>query len=55
MSSSSGPIFVNIFLCVHKILSLEKFPSEIRPVISKRYIDETFVLFQNINQAEKFK
>ena len=47
------PTFANIFLCVHEILWLEKCPSEFRPVIYKRYVDDTFLLFQNINQIEK--
>ena len=42
-------------MCVHEILWLEKYPSEFRPVIYKRYVDDTFLLFQNINQIEKFK
>ena len=47
------PTFANMFLCVHEILWLEKCPSEFRPVIYKRYVDDTFLLFQNINQIEK--
>ena len=50
-----GPIFANIFLCVHKILWLEKYPPEFRPVIFTKYVDDIFLLFQNINQIEKFK
>ena len=30
-------------------------PPEFRPGIYKRYIDGTFLLFQNINQIEKLK
>ena len=55
MGSPLGPTFANIFLCVHEILWLEKCPPEFRPVIYKRYVDDTFLLFQNINQIEKFK
>ena len=55
MGSPLGPTFANIFLWVHEILWLEKYPSEFRPVIYKRYVDDTFLLFQNINQIEKFK
>ena len=29
--------------------------SELRPVIYKRHVDDTFLLFQNINQIEKLK
>ena len=55
MGSPLGPSFANIFLCVHKILWLEQCPPEFRPVIYKTYVDDTFLLFQNINQIEKFK
>ena len=55
MGSPLGPTFANIFLCVHEILWLEKCPPEFRPVIYKRFVDDTFLLFQNINQIEKFK
>ena len=55
MGSPLGPTFANIFLCVHEILWLEKCPPEFRPVIYKRYVDDIFLLFQNINQIEKFK
>ena len=54
MSSPVGPTFANIFLCVHEILWLEKCLSEIRPVIYKRYVDDIFLLFKNINQIENF-
>ena len=45
MGSPLGPTFANIFLCVHEILWLEKCPPEFRPVIYKRYVDDT-LLFQ---------
>ena len=47
-----GPTFANIFLCAHEILWLEESQPEFRPVIYKRYVDDTFLLFQNINQIE---
>ena len=55
IASPLGPTFANIFLSVHEILWLEKCPPEFRPVIYKRYVDDTFLLFQNINQIERFK
>ena len=53
--SPLGSSFASIFLCVHEIRWLEKCLSEFRPVIYKRYVYDTFLLFQNINQIEKFK
>ena len=55
MGSPLGATFVNIFLCLHKILWLEKCLPEFRPVIYKRYVDDNFLLFHNINQIENFK
>ena len=55
MGSSPEPAFTNIFLGFHEIIWFEKCTSEFRPVIYKRYVDDTFLLFQNINQIEKFK
>ena len=55
LGSPLGPTFTNIFLFVHEILWLEKCPPEFKPVIYKRYVDDTFLLFQNINQIDKFK
>ena len=50
MGSQLGPTYANIFLCVHELLLLEKFQSEFRPVTYRRYVDDTFLLFRNINQ-----
>ena len=55
ISSPLGPTSTNIFLCVHEILWLEKCLPEFRPVIYRRYVDDTFSLFRNINQIETFK
>ena len=55
MGSALRPTFTNIFLCVHEILWLEKSPPEFRLVMYKRYVDDTFLLFRNISQIEKFK
>ena len=43
--SALGATFANIFLCVYEILWLEKYPDEFRPVIYKRHVDDTFLLF----------
>ena len=47
--------FRNIFSCAHEILCLEKCLREFKPVIYKRYVDDAFLFFKNINQIEKFK
>ena len=40
---------------MHEILWLEKCLSEFRLVIYKKYVDYTFLSFQNINRIERFK
>ena len=55
MDSPLGPACADTFLCVHEVLWLEKYPPEFKPIIYKRYVNDTFRLFQNFNQIEKFK
>ena len=55
MGSTLRPTFANILLCVHEILWLEKCRSKFRPTIYKKYVDDTLLLFQNINQIKNFK
>ena len=43
-----------LFMCKWNS-SARIFPPEFKSVICKRYVDDTFLLFQNINQAEKFR
>ena len=40
---------------IGQILWLKKCPPELRPGIYKRYVDDTFLLFHNINQIGNFK
>ena len=49
------PLSLISFLCAHKVLCLEKCLPQFRQVLYKRYVDDTFLLFHNINQIEKFK
>ena len=44
-----GTTFTNIFPCLHRILWLEKCPPKFRPVVYKRYVADTFLLFRNAN------
>ena len=48
MCSPLGPTFANIFFA--KI-----FPCEFKPVIYKRYVDDTFLLFRSKDHIEKFR
>ena len=49
-----GPTFANLFLCFHEKKWLEECPSEFKPIIYRRYIDDTFLLFKTQENAKKF-
>ena len=55
MGSSLGPTFVNIFLYFYKQIWLENCPVEFKPVVSRRYVDDTFLLFISSEHIEKFR
>ena len=46
MGSPLGPTFANISLSYHEQIWLKDFPFEFKPVIYKRYVDNTFLLFR---------
>ena len=54
MGSPLGPTLANFFLCYHEKIWLENCPSEFKPVIYRRYVDETFLLFRSKHHIEKF-
>ena len=55
MGSPLGPTLVNVFLCYHEKIWLQNCPSEFKPVIYRRYVDDTFLLFRSKHQIEKFR
>ena len=55
MGNPFGPTLANAFLCHYEEQWLKQCPKNIRPVYYKRYVDDIFVLFENLNQAEEFK
>ena len=44
----------NIFLCYHESIWLENCPIEFKPVFYKRYLDNTFILFNGASHAPLF-
>ena len=54
MGTPCGPTLANIFLCFHEKNWLDNCPIEFKPKLYKRYVDDSFLLFNNINQAENF-
>ena len=54
MGQPLGPTFANIFMCFHEKKWLEECQDDFRPVLYKRYIDDTFILFKDKSHAPLF-
>ena len=55
MGSPLGPHFANAFMNYHEKIWLNDCPFEIKPKYYRRYVDDIFVLFESVEQLEKFK
>ena len=55
MGSPLGPALGNIFMCNFENKWLKDCPHSLKPVFYRRYVDDIFVLFSSLDQAEKFK
>ena len=55
MGSPLGPTFENIFLCFYEQIWLENCPVEFKPVVYRRFVDDTFLLFKSYEHIEKFR
>ena len=54
MGSPLGPTLANVFLCFHEKTWLDNCPLEFKPLLYRRYVDDTFVLFKNEDHAAQF-
>ena len=45
----------NIFLCFHEQICLDNCSVEFKPVIYRRFVDDTFLLFRSKEHIEKFR
>ena len=54
MGSALSPVIANIFLNSFETKYLSECPAEYRPFYYRRYLDDTFILFNNFNQATNF-
>ena len=54
MGSCLGPTFANAFLCFHEKNWISDCPDSFRPVFYRRYVDDTFLLFDNSDQVTLF-
>ena len=55
MVSPLGPALANIFMCRFENKWLKDYPHSQKSVFYRQYVDDIFVLFSPLNQAEKFK
>ena len=53
MGSMFGPVLANIFMCKLEEQAITNFPGK-RPIVYKRYVDDTFLVFENKADMEVF-
>ena len=54
MGSPLGPSLANIFMCSLKQRYLSSCPSQFKPILYRRYVDDTFCLFKERNYIDLF-
>ena len=54
MGSPLGPTLANIFMCYHEKRWLENCPPQFKPIIYRRYVDDTFLIFRRPQDADLF-
>ena len=55
MGSPLEPTLANIFMCHFEKIWLENCPALFKPIVYRRFVDDTFLLFQTKDHVEKFK
>ena len=55
MGSPLGPTLANVFMCHFENIWLENCPSHFKPIVYRRFVDDTFLLFRSKDQVEKFR
>ena len=54
MGGCISPTLANIFLCYHEELWLNSCPPDFKPVVYRRYVDDTFLLFREHSHIQLF-
>ena len=54
MGSPMGPTLANALMCHFENIWLGNFPAQFKPVVYRRYVDNTFLLFRSTEHVEKF-
>ena len=55
MCSPLGPTLANVFMCHFEKIWLENCSSHFKPIVYRRFIDDTILLFQSKDHVEKFR
>ena len=55
MGSPLVPTLGSIFMCHFENIWLENCPSHFKPIVYRRFVDDTFLLFRSKDQVEKFR
>ena len=55
MGSRLEPTLANVFMCHFENFSLENCPCNFKRIIYRRFVDDTFLLFQSKDHIEKFR
>ena len=55
MGCPLGPALANIFLRSFENKWFKDCPHSLKPVLYRRYVEDIFVMFSSLDQAEKFK
>ena len=55
MGSPLGPTLANVFLSHFENIWLENCPAHFKPIIYRRFVDDTFLRFRTKDHVEKFK
>ena len=54
MGSPLGPSLANLFICALEKKCLDECPLQFKPVVYRRYVDDTLCLFENEEHADLF-
>ena len=55
MGSPLGPTLANLFMNYMERKWLEECPLDFKPVLYRRYVDDTFLLFKSLDHVEQFR
>ena len=55
MGSPLGPTLANVFMCHFEIIWFENCPSNFKPIVYRRFVDDRFLLFRSKDRVEKFR